>query len=290
MTGKTKRNILLLLGLTMIVIMVIAASLPALELQPGMPLPEVWDGEILAAGLEEQPTVRISLNQFFFVLMGIFLAIGLIYMLAAVIRGANWRSILSFLRLMLGAILVISILLILILLMPHGTTTTEMQMQLPTPAPVVTAPLGPVPPLLLWIVGACLLMIGGGIVFWILRTGRSRPTTMDLLGWEAEKARQDLEIGVGLKDVIIRCYRKMSLILEDDQGIEREAFMTTGEFENILTEAGIPHDPIRQLTRLFEAARYGNWQPLRADEEKAIHSLEEIINYSRRQKATKEAR
>ena len=81
------------------------------------------------------------------------------------------------------------------------------------------------------------------------------------MGLEAEKAWQALITGLDLKDVIVKCYRQMSLALEKEQGIERKDFMTTREFENLLEAAGIPHDPIHQLTQLFEAVRYGNWQP-----------------------------
>ena len=90
--------------------------------------------------------------------------------------------------------------------------------------------------------------------------------------------------GLDLKDVIVKCYRQMSLALEKEQGIERKDFMTTREFENLLEAAGIPHDPIHQLTQLFEAVRYGNWQPNPMDEQKAIHCLQAIMLYSREPK------
>ena len=104
---------------------------------------------------------------------------------------------------------------------------------------------------------------------------------MDLVGLEAEKARQALKTGVHLKDVIIHCYIQMSLALKQEQGIERKDFMTTGEFEDLLENAGVPHEPIHQLTGLFDAVRYGNWQPNPVDEQKAIQCLEAIMLYSR---------
>jgi hypothetical protein len=73
----------------------------------------------------------------------------------------------------------------------------------------------------------------------------------------------------------------MSLAVEKEQGIERKDFMTTREFENLLEAAGIPHDPIHQLTQLFEAVRYGNWRPNPMDEQKAIHCLQAIVLSSR---------
>jgi hypothetical protein len=102
-----------------------------------------------------------------------------------------------------------------------------------------------------------------------------------MVGLEAEKAWQKLKAGLGLQDVIIRCYRQMSLALAQEQGLEREDFMTAGEFEDLLAAAGVPHDPIHQLTQLFEAVRYGHWQPNPIDEQKAIHCLEAIMVYSR---------
>jgi hypothetical protein len=130
------------------------------------------------------------------------------------------------------------------------------------------------------------LVIGALVGVWILASSSGRALPIDLVGFEAEKAWQALRSGLDLKDVIITCYRQMSLALEHEQGIKRKDFMTTGEFENLLAAAGIPHDPIHQLTRLFEAVRYGNWQPNPADEQMAIQCLEAIMLYSRETKAT----
>jgi hypothetical protein len=73
----------------------------------------------------------------------------------------------------------------------------------------------------------------------------------------------------------------MSMAVKQGRGIEREDFMTTGEFERVLGAAGIPREPLRQLTRLFDAARYGNWQSNAAEEQRAIQCLEAIVQSSR---------
>ena len=159
-----------------------------------------------------------------------------------------------------------------------------MEMPPPTSTPLVTAPLGPVPTLLFWLVGIGLLVGSILLGIWIFTPPSRRETTIELVGVEAEKAWQALMSGLDLKDVIIKCYRQMSLTLEQEQGIERKDSMTTREFEYLLETAGIPHDPIHQLTQLFEAARYGNWLPNPVDEENAIHSLQAIMAYSREAK------
>jgi hypothetical protein len=144
--------------------------------------------------------------------------------------------------------------------------------------------LGAVPAWLLWLVGIGLLVSSILVGIWIFAPSSRRETAIDLVGLEAEKAWQALINGLDLKDVIVKCYRQMSLALEQEQGIERKDFMTTREFEHLLETAGVPHDPIYQLTRLFEAVRYGNWQPNPVDEQKAIHCLQAIMLYCREPK------
>ena len=92
---------------------------------------------------------------------------------------------------------------------------------------------------------------------------------------------QALRTGRDLKNVIVHCYRQMSLALQKEQGIELEETMTAREFERLLEARGIPHDPVHQLTRLFEAARYGFEQPHPGDEQVALDCLNAIVQYSR---------
>ncbi len=57
--------------------------------------------------------------------------------------------------------------------------------------------------------------------------------------------------------------------------------MTPREFERLLENEGVPAEPARQLTGLFEAVRYGQWQPNPGDEQKAVSCLDAIEAYSR---------
>ena len=274
MTGSTKRKTLILLGLVMIITMITAASQPQLELQPGMPLPRLENNQVMAAPVNE-------FIKFVFILI---LAGLMLYVMYKLLRGASWSDLTVVIQSILVISLVVGGFLFMIMLLPKSESSIPMELPVPTPEPLVTSPLGPVPPVLFWLVGFGLLITSSLIGFWIFRSGFSRVTTIDLVGIEAEKAWQELITGLGLKDVIVKCYRQMSLALEKEQGIERKEFMTTGEFENLLEAAGVPHDPVHQLTQLFEAVRYGNWQPNPVDEQKAIRCLEAIVLYSREAK------
>jgi hypothetical protein len=235
----------------------------------------------VAAPIEKEPLVAISINKFAIVLFVLIIGGAMLYTAYRLLRGVDWKIIADIICPMLIISVIISGFIFLIMLLPSSGNSIPIEMPLPTPEPPVTAPLGSVPPLLLWLVGIGLLVISVGVGVWIALSRQSSP--IDLVGLEAEKAWQALKTGLDLKDVIINCYQQMSLALEQEQGIERKDFMTTGEFENLLEAAGVPHDPIHQLTRLFDAVRYGNWKPNPVDEQKAIESLEAIMSYSRDQ-------
>jgi hypothetical protein len=280
MTGNTKRKTLILLGVVILITMMIGANLPQLEFQPGMPLPRLEHGQLVAVLTEEDQFVSISVPKFILVLIALILTGATLYVIVQLLRGADWKLISVFLGYVLGISAVIGCLVFLIMLIPGSDIYTPVEIPVSTPKSAVTSPLGSAPPALLWLVGIGLFVISVLVLMWIFTP--SHPVSpIDLVGLEAEKARQALKTGVHLKDVIINCYIQMSLALKQEQGIERKDFMTTGEFENLLETAGIPHEPIHQLTRLFDAVRYGNWQPNAVDEQTAIHCLEAIMLHSR---------
>ena len=222
MTGSGKRKTLIIFGLIMVITGMIAASLPQMELQPGMPVPRLEGGQVVAAPVASETVVALSFNKFFGILIALFLAGSILYAIIKLLRGADWKSIAAFMRSMVVIFLVISGVLFLILLMPRGQEPAGLAMPLPTPEPQVTSPLGPVPPWLLWLVGIAMLLISILAGVWIYSMSR-KPKTIDLVGLEAEKAWQELKIGLGLKDVIIKCYRQMSLALEKDRGSNGKA-------------------------------------------------------------------
>jgi hypothetical protein len=269
----------------MLITMLMAASLPELELQPGLPLPRFENDQVVVP-VAEAEFVAISINKFVLVFLALILAGSMLYVFYRLLRGADWKLLISFIPSMLAIGLVALGIIFLIMLLPKSSNLVPMELSLPAATPPATAPLGPVPPLLIWLVGIGLLVITLLLGVWIFFSSSKQPSTLDVVGLEAEKAWQALKTGLDLKDVVVKCYRQMSLALEEEQGIEREEFMTTREFEKLLEDAGVPQAPIHQLTQLFEAVRYGNWQPNSTDEQKAIHCLEAIIAYSREAKGT----
>jgi len=280
MTGSTKRKTLILLGLVMIITVMIAASLSQLQLRPGMPLPSVNNSQVVISPDVQEVPVAFPISEVLKVLFALVLAVAMLYAMYRIIRSLGWVNVRSYIQTIIVIILIAGSIIFLIMLLPKTQDPLAMELPAPTQMSPVTSPLGPVPALLLWLVGVALLVSSILLGIWIFVPSRQE-TTIDLLGLEAEKARQALMTGLDLKEVIIACYRQMSFAVEKEQGIERKDFMTTREFEDLLEAAGMPHTPIHQLTQLFEAVRYGNWQPNPMDEQKAIHCLQAIVLYSR---------
>lgn len=284
MTGSEKRKALILLALVMIITFIIAASLSQLDLQPGMPLPKVEHSQVVLAPSEEEPFVAISVNKFAKVLFAIILTVLTLYVIYKLLEGTNWKNLRKFITIIAVITLITGSSLFLLLLLPKSQNFVSMELPTPIAISLATSPLGSVPPMLLWLVGICLLVSSILLGVWVIFHKSNRAMTINMIGLEAEKAWQALKIGLDLKDVIVQCYRQMSLALEKEHGLERENSMTTREFENLLEAAGIPHEPIHQLTQLFEAVRYGNWQPNLIDKQEAIHCLEAIMLHSREMK------
>jgi len=125
-------------------------------------------------------------------------------------------------------------------------------------------------------VGLITLLLGL-IWFFGRRFPRLAESPLEQLALEAHYALEELRAGSDLKDTIKRCYREMSRILSEQQGLQRPQAMTPREFEQYLSQSGLRDEHIRQLTRLFEGARYGAKAPAEREEHEAIACLTAIV-------------
>jgi hypothetical protein len=274
---KNKRNALIFLGLAVLLTVLLAGSLSQVEFQPGLP-PPVLQGRNLILPEAPQPLIPVqSTNYFRIYLVGIILAIYLLVMLFRWIMGLSRKDLLKSFLILLG---IISIAILISYLIPNISVDTH-GMPVPTPLPPPEpTPLGPTPPALTWLVGVGLAVLGA-FLFYAWLASRKKTNQASLIAQEIEKARQDLLSGMDLEEVIMRCYQHMSLVLQQEAGVERQAYMTPAEFEHELVTGGFPRDPVKKLTYLFENVRYGNWTPTHSDERAALESLDKIINHLR---------
>ena len=122
------------------------------------------------------------------------------------------------------------------------------------------------------------LFLGVGFLLWITYRRRRQPVDrLELITQEARSAIQTLQAGDELRNVILRCYYQMAHILYEKRGIQRKQAMTPREFGRRLNELGFPAEPVRQLTQLFEAVRYGAKDLDEKAERQAIACLDAIV-------------
>ncbi len=280
MNDQVKRRALVFLLIVGILTVLIAAGLPQLKLQPGVPLPATTaQGE--ATPVPQEPVVTLTVSELFKMILAAVLTLGVLYIAYLLLRKAPWKQVL--LRFLYFAALTAIGCLILLLL---GDINFKFQSGgtpiLPAEVAEAAPPLGPVPSGLMWVVwvvlAVLLLLLVAWLVVWALRWRRG---SVDSLALEAERALHALKLNQDFKNVILQCYWQMSQALRTEQGIVLEETMTAREFESLAEARGIPHTPVHQLTQLFEIVRYGFRQPGPDEERRAIESLQAIVKYSR---------
>jgi hypothetical protein len=282
MSDNAKRNRLIFLLLAASVMVLIAVALPQLDLKPGIPLP-TWEGRAQPSPLESQPGVSISLGTFSKALLEIAGILVLVYSIYKFLKGVPWKEILGP-ALYITLLTVVVMFILLALTNSHITSEPLAPEILPPELRQEGPPLGSPPAILIWLV-----WIGLGVMIVVLGIWASKRRTQNLRAGvsveiEAERAMQALLKGSDFKNVIVQCYRQMSVALQKEQGIKLEDAMTAREFERLLQAKGLPRDPVHQLTQLFEAARYSLRQFTPADEQTAFDCLSAIVQFSRERK------
>lgn len=261
-------------------LMLLAAGVAGLRFAPGhlydlSALRALWAGDAQARAVDPA-----SLAFWQTVMAAISLAL-LATLAAALIVSAELRR--ELVRRLLMALTVIA-LLYLVLALLRGMPGSQ-QATPPPPAPTATATAAepfptfnpqPAP----WLVVAISLLVAalliGGLWLGWRRARAERPASAQLAD-EAQAAIDDLQAGGDLRDAVLRCYRDMSRILGERQGLARAHSATPREFEAQLAAAGLRDEHIHQLTRLFERVRYGARRAGPDEEREALACLTAIV-------------
>jgi hypothetical protein len=126
---------------------------------------------------------------------------------------------------------------------------------------------------------AVLIMAVIGLVAWVIWRRKKKRAPIERIAEEAQTALDAIESGGDLRNIVIRCYYDMVQVLNEFRGIHRGADMTPHEFQERLEEKGFPREPVRALTALFEDVRYGQKTPGKYEEQRAVSSLTSIVDY-----------
>ncbi len=102
------------------------------------------------------------------------------------------------------------------------------------------------------------------------------PSQTEELMEKIELAMKDLEEGKRVHDVIIRAYDEMCRILAKS-GVKGDESMTPREFQQaVIEQTGIRPEPVEDLTRLFEKARYSTHPIENSERKEALRALREL--------------
>ena len=117
------------------------------------------------------------------------------------------------------------------------------------------------------------LALGDRLRDWL---GRRPAAVSDPLADAVEESLDDLRLEPDVRLAILRCYRRFELVLARSR-VPRAPWQTATEFmAAALGRLPLPADAVRQLTRLFEIARFSE-EPLGpADRDAAWQALERI--------------
>jgi len=115
--------------------------------------------------------------------------------------------------------------------------------------------------------------------FWKQLNASAAESPIKKLAGIARSSLHDLSSGRDSTDVIMNCYFRMSEVVSDKKLINRNSSMTPSEFVIRLQQAGLPADPVRRLTRLFEGARYSGRKLDSTAVNEAVACLTTILNY-----------
>ena len=134
-----------------------------------------------------------------------------------------------------------------------------------------------IPNVIVYLVSLTVVLVFVGVGFFIYRMIRpARQPWMDLAR-AARSALKDLSSGRSWDDTVISCYIRMNAAVSEQRGLHRQSATTPAEFARRLEQAGLPTDPVRRLTSLFEKARYGASSSNSDDVNEAVACLVSIL-------------
>jgi hypothetical protein len=279
---------LLLLGITVLAVVLLAAGLSEFKLFPGGPFPLWIFGDFQSDDAPEEILVRpftppLNVVAILILLVMLVLAVWIIiFIIRPELRKYMLKRMMSYLLFLLLIYSLFSGIRRLNLLRQDETEASSgfFEQAMPGEAP----PLAPTfiidPPQ--WLVGVITLtlialLLAVVLFFWQRRSHHDYQGPMELLVLEAQQAIETLQAGSDLKDTVLRCYREMSQVLSQYRGIKRQQAMTPREFEKHLGEIGLRDEHIRRLTRLFEEVRYGANISSERDKREAMDCLRAIV-------------
>lgn len=121
------------------------------------------------------------------------------------------------------------------------------------------------------------VIVIGYVLYRILFPTQQQYAPFSEIAEQAQAALDAVQLGADYRNIIMQCYAEMLRIVREQRGLKRNSAVTASEFIASLVKMGYPEDAVKQLTKLFEDARYGSKQHTPQQEQTAISSLQNIV-------------
>lgn len=283
---RQKRPFLLLVGfLSILAVVLLAASLDRLTLKPAAPFLPAVESE---GG--QPPVTRPPDILFWYLIIVVIGVLTVATMVALFFVPAKQRRRLLLTLLMITFLLVVAALFIsrqgeaveipveqnaLATEAPAEVATPEAEEEIP-PSEFVAPPISP------WLSFAVAFSLFAAVTLVLWLAWRARRSggeeRFEELAQIARQTLDDLQAGKDYGDTVIECYARMAEAVGERRGLKRRAHMTPSEFAAALERARLPGDAVRRLTRLFEAVRYGGRKSTPQDIAEAMECLTAILD------------
>ncbi len=284
MTAQRKRlQVLIFSGIAIAAVVVLAAGLSGVRLQPGQPFPFSWPIQKGAggSGFLFGGEIFVFILRVFLLVIWLLLPFAIIYLIVS----PKARK-----RLLRDLITLLPLFILLHLLLREGAGLVNPEEAQPVEPPSLSVEMTelpafepektPPPEWLFFAVSlglALLIAVPLVLMLWVLwRRGRRRTSGLERLAQEAQEALDAIQAGADLRDAVIRCYVEMARVVREQRGIRRDSAETVREFADYLEEAGLPGEDVRRLTALFESVRYGAKPTGESEERQAVTALTAI--------------
>ncbi len=285
-----KAWLLSLLSFAILATLLLAISLPRLELAPGEDIPLAGILELLSGDSSSLVRSEFYLS---FNLVRLLIACLWILIIASVIGFIISSEIrkLVFKRIIQYTFWILVFYGLVITIAPYiprnfkedaGPTDTligvpQSDELFPSPPEFVINP----PPWIVYLVTGIMIVLLLGLawfIWYVFIRAEKTNSPLEELTQEAQHALDNIQAGHNLKDAIRQCYADMSHILKQQRNIKRAQGMTPREFEQHLAASGFKTEDIKRLTRLFERVRYGSKESGPKEEQEAVACLNAIIH------------
>jgi hypothetical protein len=282
-----KTVILVLGGMSILVIIILIASLGGLELKPAKPFNYIQGNVPLSPGGFPAWNGLVYVIVIFLVLM----------VCLFILLPPDQRK--KFL-IMLGWLVLAGLIIFLVVFRinlgkpfqaPQETQNEEVITLVPGPTdtmvPVVTPSVFTPPQVSTWtsyFIALGILLVTAILGGWVLWRRGKKGTPYDALAEIARSTLDDIEAGRDLGDAILNAYFRMTSVVANWRGLRRGLSMTPGEFADYLVSTHLPEEAVYRLTGLFERVRYGDKRSTAKDIHEAVECLTTILDYCREAK------